>query len=79
MPRDKGWLKPDALANGVDEQYAVDTGEGVVSVTLSKQRFGGYVVTESRPDEQDRVEFGVHLHRARNEFRRRVRALGGRA
>lgn len=79
VPRDRGWLKPDALHAGWDEQYATFIAGVQHTVTLKHERFGGFVVLYQHEGMTTRIEYGVSLWRARNEFRRRVRDLGGRA
>lgn len=79
MPRDRGWLKPDALYSGWNEQYATFIGGVQHDVTLRHERFGGFVVVYQHEGNTHRTEFADSLWRARNEFRRIVRSLGGRA
>lgn len=87
MPREKGWLKPDALKTaGVSEQFAIEKGDKRHEVSLSHDsRQGGYVTQHVVIDlnEQTREvhawQVGEHLSLARRQFRVIVLSLGGRA
>lgn len=85
MPRDNGWLKPDALKTaGVSEQFAVERDGVRHEVSLSHdRRQGGYVTqrVSISPDmrEVHAWQVGEKLDLARSIFRREVRTLGGRA
>lgn len=88
MPRNaQGFLKHDALVQGIAEQYAVmqDTALHQVSLFWSSRR-GCYVVRHSVQDATSAIDEATEweyardlLRRARATFRQEVRALGGRA
>ena len=88
MPRDEqGFLKAEALINGIKEQFAIVDSEGTKHIVeLSINRHGHYIVTH---DFEERGLFGTvgshtdlwgtNLAGAQQEFSKQVRALGGRA
>lgn len=86
MPRVNGWLKPEALAQGVKDQYAVmkDLARHEVNLFFDRRR-GGYVVRHAvldpsrEIDEATEWEYAQDLSAARRQFRQEVRNLGGRA
>jgi len=87
MPRDdRGFLKPDALMQGIPDQYAVQKGDVMHTVSLIHDRMqGGYVMQHISLDLQSQVreihawQVGDRLPLAQSLFRKEVRALGGRA
>lgn len=87
MPRESGWLKPDALRTaGVSEQWAVDRPGLRHEVSLSyDSRQGGYVTQHVTIHVIETVrevhawQVGNNLHLARRKFREIVQGLGGKA
>ena len=86
MPRDEnGFLKADALRNGLRDQFAVDK-DGVthvVEIAHDIYMYGGYAVRHIRM-EGGRVDrtadlYQDDLRKAQAHFARIVRGLGGRA
>ncbi len=88
MPRNsRGFLKPDALAQGIRDQYAVmkDLARHEVSLFYSSRR-DCYVVRYAVLDPSREIDEATEweyapdlLRQARMKFRRRVQLLGGRA
>lgn len=83
MPRERGWLKPDALKAGVPDQWATILGPARHVVEIVWQD-GQYVVRHSAILATAETctlsyEKGDDLTAARHAFRQEVRALGGRA
>jgi len=87
MPRDdRGFLKPDALMQGIPDQYAVQKGDVLHAVSLIHDRQqGGYVIQHISVDGVSAVreihawQVGDRLPLAQSLFRKEVRSLGGRA
>lgn len=84
MPRNKnGFLKRDALRAGVPEQYATFRDHALCVVEIIERPGDGIVFQERKTyaNEADVAEqiFGDDLKGARELFRKKVRALGGRA
>lgn len=85
MPRNKhGFLKADALMQGIPDQYAVVKGAERHEVEIRHEPSnGGYVTRHTTitaaVDTVLTWQFGDDLPSAREQFRNEVRSLGGRA
>lgn len=88
MPRNRhGFLKADALRNGIPDQWATYDKAGVkhvVEIVHDSYLYGGFAMKyTTNPDgddwEQIVTQYGTDLPSAREDFKRRVLALGGRA
>lgn len=84
MPRNKhGFLKRDALRSGVPEQYATFRDHALCVVQIIERPDDGVVyqfrkTTANKTEIEEKV-LGDDLTEARDLFRKKVRALGGRA
>jgi len=89
MPRNRqGFLKADALRNGIPDQYATARRDGVhiVEIVHDHYLYGGFAVRhcitnadDAEDWEQTITQYGTDLPAARLEFKRVVKSLGGRA
>jgi hypothetical protein len=85
MPRNsKGWLKADALRNGIPDQVARDIGDKrhIVQIVHDSAR-GGFVLEHSIASLSDLNEWEVHewqcgtnLPEARGKFNAIIRSFG---
>lgn len=80
----RGFLKSGPLKGGLRDQYAVRKGEALHEITiLHDHNQGGYVTQHVIVTEEVREvhawQFGDHLNRARNQYRKLVRSIGGQA
>lgn len=83
MPRERGYLKRDALRMGVPEQFAIikDGEKHVVEIIWDRARGGvvtRHVVVKPDMDEVQEWQCGDDVDAARRHFRREARLLGGR-
>lgn len=86
-PRDKrGFLKHEALVNGIKDQFAIIDAAGTKHVVELELGRYGYGVNYSWEEAgvfgtvgSDYSLFGTDLALAQQEFSKQVRALGGRA